>query len=198
VTPRPDQIASGAAHAPPQASIPNPTPVAPPGPIQPQSFTVPAASVARPACLIANNRVQYLSLPDVDGGVWDFAQHRGRLVLLDFWGSWCGPCMRAIPKLVELQSHYRDGGLEVIGVACEQGPPAGYARKVRDARQRLPSINYRLVLADEYGRCPVQSQFRITQYPTLVLLDGDGTILWRGGAEKVHELEQILRRRLAN
>jgi thiol-disulfide isomerase/thioredoxin len=166
-------------------------------PIQPQSFNIPAPSPAGPTCLVANNRVQYLSLPDVDGGTWDFAQRRGRLVLLDFWGTWCGPCRQAIPGLAQLQSTYYNAGLEVVGVSCENGESAAEnARRVRDARQRIPAINYRLVLANKYGSCPVQSQFHIAQYPTMVLLDSDGTILWRGGSDRIRELEQLIRRRL--
>jgi thiol-disulfide isomerase/thioredoxin len=201
--PRPDQIAGAQDPAPPRASIPNPTPVPPPvpglpstAPVQPQSYLAPApAPPMSPACLIVNGRVQTLRLPDPDGGTWDFAQHGGRLVLLDFWGTWCGPCVHAIPELVRLQANYGNRGLEVVGIACERGAPADNARRVRDAQRKL-AINYRVVLADPYGRCPVQGQFRIQQYPTLVLLDADGTILWRGGADQAHELEQLIRRRL--
>jgi hypothetical protein len=57
-------------------------------------------------------------------------------------------------------------------------------------------MNYRVVLAADHGRCPVQSQFGITQYPTLVLLGTDGTILWRGGADQIPKLEQLIVRRL--
>jgi thiol-disulfide isomerase/thioredoxin len=195
--PPPEQIATTPDNPPPRASIPGPTAV--PGlpstaPIQPQSYlTTPRTTTA---CSIANGRVLALSLPDVDGGTWDFSRRRGRLVLLDFWGSWCRPCLRAIPELVHLQSTYGGQGLEVIGIACENGAPADNVRRVQAVRRNIPSINYRLVLADEHGRDSVQSQFGITYYPTLVLLDESGAIVWRGGADQVRELERVIRRRL--
>jgi thiol-disulfide isomerase/thioredoxin len=180
------------------ASIPrvNIPPVAVP-PIQPQSFTTPAPSTQvaplGSACVVNGGRVVTLRLPDVDGREWDFAERRGRLVLLDFWGTWCGPCLRAVPEVSRLHTTYGGSGLEVVGVACERGSPAENARKVRDTRQRL-KIPYQLVLADPTERC--QSQFRITGYPTLVLVDGDGSILWRGSPDQDRELEGIIRRRL--
>ena len=65
---------------------------------------------------------------------------------------------------------------------------------MRQTQARINGLNYRILLADEYGRCPVQAQFQVASYPTLVLLDTDGTILWRGG--DVTEAERQVRRRL--
>jgi thiol-disulfide isomerase/thioredoxin len=164
--------------------------------IEPQSYAAapsPAHSQA-PACLIQSGRLRYLTLPDVDGRTWDFSQHRGQLVLLDFWGTWCQPCMRALPDLVRLHSQYGDRGLEVVGISCERNGLADGARRVRQVQARIPGMNYRMLLADDYSRCPVQTQFQIHSYPTLVLLDGDGTILWRGS--EVAEAEILIRRRL--
>jgi thiol-disulfide isomerase/thioredoxin len=191
-----DQTAS--APAPPMPRMNLPAPVAVP-PIQPQSFNtspsgppMPPVS-AGPACLVNGNRVVSLRLPDVDGHEWDFATRRGRLVLLDFWGTWCGPCLRAVPEVSRLNSTYGGSGLEVVGVACERGTPAENANRVRATRQRL-GISYRLVLADSSNQC--QDQFHITGYPTLILIAGDGTILWRGTPDQDRELEGIVRRRL--
>jgi thiol-disulfide isomerase/thioredoxin len=136
-----------------------------------------------------------LRLPDADGRDWDFAQRRGRLVLLDFWGTWCSPCLRAVPEVSRLSSTYGGSGLEVIGVACERGTPADNARRVRDTRQRL-NMSYRLLLNNESGGAPVEQQFHVTALPTLILLDADGVILWRGGADQFRELEGQIRRRL--
>jgi thiol-disulfide isomerase/thioredoxin len=188
-----DQIAGGLSTNPPRVNIP------PPAPIQPQSFApappFPANPPAGPACVVSGNRVVSLRLPDPDGRDWDFAQRRGRLVLLDFWGTWCNPCLRAVPEVSRLSSTYGGSGLEVIGVACERGSPADNARRVRDTRQRL-GMNYRLVLNNESSGPPVEQQFHVTALPTLVLLDADGTIIWRGGADQIRDLEGNIRRRL--
>jgi thiol-disulfide isomerase/thioredoxin len=187
---------TASATAPPIPRVNIPAPVAVP-PIQPQSYdtTPPSTAVAPPAsaCFVSGGRVVSLRLPDPDGREWDIANRRGRLVLLDFWGTWCGPCLRAVPELNRLHTNYAGSGLEIVGVACERGGPADNARRVRDTRQRL-AIKYQLALADSPERC--QDQFHITGYPTLVLVDGDGTILWRGGPDQSKELEGIIRRRL--
>jgi thiol-disulfide isomerase/thioredoxin len=188
---RPDQFAETAHPRPPTASVPGPLG---PAPGTPGAF---APAPAGPVAVVAQNRVQYLALPDADGRPWDFTQRRGRLVLFDFWGTWCGPCLRAIPDLVRLQSSYGPRGLEVVGIACEKGTPADAARRVQDIRRKIPGVNYRMLLSDDATRGAVQSQFRIDRFPTLILVDADGTVLWRGGPEDAPHLEQILRRRLA-
>jgi thiol-disulfide isomerase/thioredoxin len=163
--------------------------------IAPRVNVPPPAFQASAACVISSGRIVSLRLPDADGRPWDFAQHRGRLVLFDFWGTWCGPCVRAIPEVARLNTTYSGSGLEVIGVACERGSPAENAGKVRSARQRL-NIPYRLVLADAAAGSEVEQQFHVSALPTLILADGDGTILWRGTPEQMRELEGIVRRRL--
>jgi thiol-disulfide isomerase/thioredoxin len=167
-------------------------------PIEPQSFSAgPARSPSpmTPSCLVQAGRLRYMALNDLDGQPWDFAQHRGRLVLLDFWGTWCTPCLRALPEVARLNSQFADRGLEVVGIACEKVGPVEGARRVRQTQARISGLDYRILLADEYGRCPVQSQFQIASYPTLVLLDSDGTIIWRGN--DVAEAERVIRKRLA-
>jgi thiol-disulfide isomerase/thioredoxin len=192
-----DQIAANNPVGPPRISLPQPAPVSP---IQPQSYatapTTPNHPPAGPACVVSGGRVVSLRLPDADGREWDFAQRRGRLVLLDFWGTWCVPCLRAVPEVNRLHTTYSSSGLEVVGIACERGTPAENAGKVRATRQRL-NIGYRLVLVDTQGSS-VEQQFRVVALPTLVLIDSDGTILWRGSPEQIRELDGIIRRRLGN
>jgi thiol-disulfide isomerase/thioredoxin len=151
-----------------------------------------------PDCLVGGGRVLTLRLQDPEGRVWDFSQRQGRLVLLDFWGSWCTPCLRSIPELIRLQSAYRSSGLEVIGIACEKESAADNVARVQRVRRLMPTINYRILMAGEPNNDPVRAQFRPTAYPHLVLLDADGTILWRGsGGDSITELEAIIRDRLA-
>jgi thiol-disulfide isomerase/thioredoxin len=192
-----DQIASNPPAGPAPVSIPVPlAPPVPVPPIQAQSFNSTPPAVAPPtgpACFVSGGRVVTLRLPDPDGRMYDFSQRQSRLVLLDFWGTWCGPCLRAVPELTRLHAAYGRSGLEVVGVACERGSPAENARRVRDKRQAM-SIPYRLALGDPI----TQDQFHITAYPTLILVDGDGTILWRGTPDQGRELDNLIRRRLGH
>ncbi len=62
------------------------------------------------------------SLPTLDGRDLRLSSYRGKVVLLDFWATWCDPCREEIPHLIELQKRYADGGLQVIGVSMDDSP----------------------------------------------------------------------------
>ena len=79
-----------------------------------------------------------------------------------------------------LQQLYGPYGLEVIGIAEERGSVTDHVRKVSSVRDQM-KINYRLLLGGGYDSvCPVRDQLGVTAYPTLILLDESGRILWRG------------------
>lgn len=139
-----------------------------------------AAEVPVPSCQLVGRKLENFALVDLDGNPWEFRKHKtGRLVLLDFWFSTCGPCLQAIPHLSELQRVYKSYGLEVVGIAYERGTMAERASKVRSVRGRY-RINYTTILGQVSGDdCPVRTQFQVSSFPTLVLLDDQGNILWR-------------------
>ena len=82
------------------------------------------------------------SLPDLTGQRLSLSTYRGKVVLLDFWATWCDPCREEIPHFVELQSKYRNQGLQIVGVSMDDGP-----EPVRDFYQHF-NINYPVVMGN--------------------------------------------------
>jgi cytochrome c biogenesis protein CcmG, thiol:disulfide interchange protein DsbE len=82
------------------------------------------------------------SLPDLTGRQLKLSDYRGKVVLLDFWATWCDPCREEIPHFIELQNQYGDRGLQIIGVSMDDGP-----EPVRDYYQRF-QMNYPVVMGN--------------------------------------------------
>ncbi len=82
------------------------------------------------------------SLPDLTGQKLDLSSYRGKVVLLDFWATWCDLCRDEIPHFVQLQNTYGSQGLQIIGVSMDDGP-----EPVRDFYQRL-KMNYPVVMGN--------------------------------------------------
>ena len=170
-----------------------PTPI-----LSPTVSTGPAVPAVVPSCVLTGNVLVNFALNDLDGQPREFRNLRGRLTLIDFWGTWCTHCVQAVPHLKMFQEYYGNYGLQVIGIAYEEGTVPEQMQKVTRVRQRL-GITYPLLLGGDTYTCPVRTQFNIKAYPTLVLVDESGRIIWRGqGLDKQHlaELDQLIRQRL--
>lgn len=173
-------------------------------PVETPARDVPASLGAAtvPSCVLVGQQVVNFALNDINGKPWELKANRtGKLVLLDFWGTWCAPCRQGMPALKGLQNKYGSQGLEVIGIAYEQGgTPDEQAYKVNDVCQKL-LVNYRQLLGSG-SSCPVKSQLRVHAYPTMVLLDEQGYVLWRHAGlptrTEMEELERLVQSRTRN
>jgi thiol-disulfide isomerase/thioredoxin len=187
-------------------AAPAPEPQRTPSPgISPTSLA-PGDNVPVPSCQLVGRKLIDLALFDEKGNVWQYRTSRasqgriGRLTLIDFWSSHCGPCLAAMPHLVELSQQYGPYGLDVVGIAYESGTKEQQISQVRAIRGRY-GIRYPTLLGAG-NNCPVRTQFAVDVYPTVLLLDESGEIVYRTrdglGQRDYYELVHEIRRRLLN
>lgn len=108
------------------------------------------------------------SLREVTGKQRTLADFRGKYVLLDFWGTWCGWCIKGIPKMKEYYAKYKDR-MEIVGICCNDTEDA-WRHGV--ARHALPWTN----LYNGYAK-EVVTRYAVTGFPTKVLIDPDGNLV---------------------
>lgn len=108
------------------------------------------------------------ALKDVNGATVRLSDYRGKVVLLNFWATWCGPCKIEIPWFIEFEQKHKDRGFAVLGISMDDG---GW-EVVRPFLARM-KVNYRTLMGDEtvaelYGG--------VASLPTSFLIDREGRI----------------------
>jgi len=167
---------AGTPTMPPTAAIrPPPTPAPSPPPARPAETDPPSARGN-------GQRVPNFVVSNVLGEEWDLRSASGRLILVEFWSTTCVPCARAVPSIKRLQSDYGRSGLEIVALACESDGPFQARATAVDAVARRKELTYKVYLERDGHIGEVQRLFGVQWVPTLVLLDRQGTVLWRGGA----------------
>jgi cytochrome c biogenesis protein CcmG/thiol:disulfide interchange protein DsbE len=125
-------------------------------------------SLVRP--LLHKSDITHAAVPLVSGESVDIASLKGKVILLNFWGPDCPPCIHELPDLEKLYQKYHDNGFEVIGIAV-----AGSSPSKTLARAAMAGLTYPLAI-DQDGRL-AQAAGGITVTPTQVLIGRNGKVL---------------------
>jgi peroxiredoxin len=132
----------------------------------------PAASDAEPtaACMADPKPANFdFTMKDVDGNEVALSSYKGKVVLLNFWATWCGPCKAEIPGFVRLQEKYRDRGLVIVGYSVDDT-----AEKAK-AYAAQYKMNYPILLGE--GREDVQDAYGpIWGIPASFIISKDGKV----------------------
>ena len=100
---------------------------------------------------------------------------KGQYVLLDFWASWCGPCIRSFPMLKEFYEKYHDRGLLIIGISADRNPNAWHYALGQHA---CPWPMMHETTDSQKKRTSASDLYSISGFPTFVLLDPDGQVIF--------------------
>ena len=103
-----------------------------------------AAPPAPEASALLNQVAPAWTLKNLDGKDVSFSEFKGKVVVIDFWATWCGPCLSEIPGYIELQKKYGKDGLVIVGMSMD-------SIKVKDVAKfvKKQGMNYTVLMADD-------------------------------------------------
>lgn len=150
----------------------------PPGLLSSRQPTPEVAQAAADAILA-------LSLPDIEGRLQPLSQWRGKVLVVNYWASWCPPCVEEMPAFSRLNSHYAAWGVQFVGIGLDE------AEKMQAFVKATP-VSYPLLVAGPASSTP---SLQVKGLPYTVVIGRDGRIdTTRMGRLDEASLEPVLRR----
>jgi len=129
------------------------------------------------------------NLKDLDGHDVSSAQFKGKVLVVDFWATWCGPCVSEIPGYIELQKKYGKDGLVIVGVSLDRKSPQYVQKFAQDH-----GMNYTIVMGDD---AVVDAFGGFDAIPTTFLINRSGRIVHKKtGAMPPAEYEELVKQAL--
>ncbi len=107
------------------------------------------------------------SLPDLSGRTIKLSDLRGKVVLVEFWATWCPPCREALPGMERLYEAYHDKGLDILAISMDDGDWDEVSRFVKAHGMRYPVLK---------GDEKVSNEYMVRVIPSLYLVDREGRI----------------------
>lgn len=132
-------------------------------------------------------------LKNLDGSTFKIADRKGKVLLINLWATWCGPCRAEMPALVRMQDAHRDKGFEVIGVDTEESDTVEDINKFAGEL----GLNYTLVWGDTKLQSALLNISKFPGIPQSFVVDRDGNLrgVFRGAnPSDVRKMEQLVAR----
>jgi len=127
------------------------------------------------------------SLPDLEGNIRANSEWDGKVVIVNFWATWCPPCLKEIPMFIELQEKYGERGLQFVGIAMDN------RHAVRNAVDKM-GINYPVLVGDEKAiSLAISFGDHVSALPFTAIVDTEGYIvLQQVGEMRLRETEKAI------
>ena len=131
------------------------------------------------------------TLTDKDGKALSLSDYRGKYLLLEFWGSWCGPCRATNPMLAQLYAKYKNKGFDIVSLACRETSEKNWLAAIAKDGMTWTQVNTSVQPNAATGR-EIMEEYNISYFPQSILIGPDGVIVDRGHAQDImKEIDRI-------
>ena len=128
---------------------------------------------------------------DLAGKPLSIARFKGKVVLLDFWATWCGPCRNELPNVLKTYEKHHADGFEIIGISLDRDQD----REKLDGFIKEKKMTWPQFFDGKYWQNKLATKYGVNSIPATYLLDGEGTII--GKDLRGEDLEQAVAKALA-
>jgi len=124
----------------------------------------------------------YRAREDYLGNSYKISDIKSKYILIDFWATWCGPCMMQIPYIKKLREEFQSEDLEIIGISADYS--------LNNLKKGIldNEMNWKHIYDENRS---VAEEFNVTAYPTVFLIDNSGNILWSGEGFSKNKLDKV-------
>ncbi len=126
---------------------------------------------------------------DINGKSIKLTEFKGKIVILDFWATWCPPCVKEIPNLKKIYSKYKGDDFEIISIALERKPKEHALKFVSDKK-----MDWIHIIDKDKGR-EIATEYKIRYIPTMYVINKKGDIIDSGirGEKLVEKIAELLK-----